>query len=147
MSSSISLKSRALNYLARRDHSKLEIINKLKPFAQLDEIMEVIRYLENVGFINDVKFICNYITYKQSKMGINRLRLELYRKIGDNSLVDQVLDEFDLDQVDTAYTLWSKKFTYPHDYNEKCKQIRFLLYRGFSIDVINRVLVRAKKID
>lgn len=143
-SSSISLKSRALNCLARRDHSKQEIINKLKPFASLDEIMEIINYLENLGFIDDAKFISNYITYKQSKMGINKLKLELYRKVGDKSLVDQVLDEFDLDQVSAAYAMWSKKFTYPSDYKEKCRQIRFLLYRGFNMDVINRVLDKAK---
>ena len=46
-------------------------------------------------------------------------------------------------EFDRALGVWKKKFgSKPVDASEKAKQIRFLMQRGFSGDIIRRVLNR-----
>ena len=47
-------------------------------------------------------------------------------------------------EIDRARAVWQRKFgEAPADYKEKARQIRFLAARGFSFDVISKILSEA----
>jgi len=46
--------------------------------------------------------------------------------------------------LDTAFKIWQKKFgQLPNTREERGKQMRFMMSRGFSMEIIQQVLSRA----
>jgi regulatory protein len=140
----ISLKNKALYYLARREYAYHELFNKLKPdyddeaqiHAVLDELV-VLKYLSNE------RYILSYLNYKSQKYGLQKIRYDLIQKTGDSNLVDNVLNDAKdkLNEYENAHRLWLKRFGIKAlDNKELAKQIRYLQYKGFSHDIIKQVL-------
>lgn len=76
-----SLNERAMNLLARREHSVTELKNKLlKANFDIDDIYEVIARLTETGLQSDERFAENYLRYRSQRgFGFQRIRLELKR--------------------------------------------------------------------
>ena len=141
-----SLKSRALDFLARRDHSYRELYTKLTRYSDdLDAICQILDDLVTKKFINDERFIESFVNSKSCKYGSLKIKHLLHDKVANNNLINQVIAEQNLDEVSTAYQIWQRKYRHqlPQDVAEKAKQIRFLLSRGFSMGIVNQVFSRA----
>lgn len=55
--------------------------------------------------------------------------------------VDAAIEEIEEPEEIRAYRLWVRRFgELPADRKERDRQIRFLMYRGFSMGAISRVL-------
>ncbi|EBR0130797.1 regulatory protein RecX, partial [Salmonella enterica subsp. enterica serovar Ajiobo] len=67
-----------------------------------------------------------------------RIRQELRRKGFDGELIDAVFSAQETDWFEQACEAKMKKFgeSLPADYKEKQKQMRYLMYRGFTSDQI-----------
>lgn len=124
----------ALRMLARREHSQLEIQQKLqqKDFEHAD-IQKTIALLIEQGYQSDERFAEAFIRmrYNQGK-GPIKIVLELKQR---------GVDQFDLsvyDWRDRAKQVAQKKFgsEAPKDYGEKAKRQRFLQSRGFDFEQI-----------
>ena len=138
------VRSTALDLLARREHSKFELEQKLrrKNFA-LDDIEKVLETLARKGLQSDVRFIENYIAMRSRKgYGPLRIRLELEERGIDKETIGRFLSELDPVWFERALILRIKKFGEKHPANlkEKAKQARYLNYKGFTGDHISRVL-------
>lgn len=123
--------------LARREHSQLELKQKLKQkaFAE-DEIAEAINTLVEQGYQSDERFAEAFIRVRhQQGKGPIKIAAEL-RQRGVEHFDLSVFDFFAL-----AGAVREKKFgsALPDQPKDRAKQQRFLLSRGFSFEQINHV--------
>ena len=132
--------SAALKMLIRREHSQLELSNKLqlKGFDDAD-IEHSIDLLIEQKYQSDERFseAFTLMRYNQGK-GPVIISSEL-KKRGIESFDLSIFDWFEL-----AKKVREKKFgqNLPLDYKTKAKQKRFLKSRGFDFDQINKAFPR-----
>ncbi len=140
----MSAKSVAVRLLSRREHSALEIRDKLlKRDFDENEINQTINELQQGGWLSDERFAEAYIRMRQLKgFGPIRISMELNERGVDDSIIETYLDEKDDSWQQTLLQQYSKKYkdSKIEDYNDKAKRIRFLQYRGFHLDKIYRLL-------
>ena len=139
------LKQRAVAYLARREHSRAELAKKLSAHGTQEEIDSVLNSLQDVKLLSDQRFAAAFIRSRAERFGVGRLRQELRQRGVEGELAERELKTDDLPaEIERARVVWQKKFDgQPADAKEWAKQARFLQSRGFSSDIIRRVLREA----
>ena len=139
--SAISLKNRALNLLARREHSYAELKIKLLPYGTQEEIESLLNQLREKNWLSDERFAEAWIKQRGTKYGRQRLQYELRQKGLDTELTEESLSLYLDDELSQARAVWQKKYgTTAQTPQEKAKQMRFLQYRGYSWDIIRQIL-------
>lgn len=167
----LSLKARALQCLAQREHSRLELRRKLIAHAARrvareaaedagagsaadsasfsrraapeagvdDEIDALLDWLCAHGHLDEARFVEARVRVREVRHGNLRIRHELglhglqLAPAEEQALVDSELAR--------ARQVWARKFDGPpRDAVERSRQMRFLVGRGFSADVIRRLL-------
>ena len=138
----ISLRVRAMRYLARREFSRSELNNKLLPYVQEGEDLDaVLDELVKRGWLSDARATTQLVHAKRNRFGSRRIAFELRQKGIPEDLIDEAMPGLKETELDTAHEVWIRKFgNIAQDAQEKGKQIRFLQSRGFSMDVIFKVL-------
>ena len=136
------LKARAVGLLARREHSRAELVRKLAPHGTPEDIEDVLAELERTGLLSDARFAEAYLRSHADRFGAARLRHALRGKGVAPDLIENRLAGQDLpDEFERARAVWERKFSAaPADAKEWARQARFLQGRGFSTDVIRRLL-------
>lgn len=144
-----SLETRALRYLARREHSRLELAQKLATDTQSsasEALSSLLDKLEQKGFLSEQRFVEQLVKTRRLKFGYQRIIYELKQKGIDEQLIANVLPELKETEFDAAYAVWRKKFgTLPINVKERGKQMRFMMSRGFSSEVIGQVLLHTEQ--
>ena len=140
----MSAKSVAVRLLSRREHSALEIRDKLlKRDFDEGEIEQTIIELQQGGWLSDERFAEAYIRMRQLKgFGPIRISIELRERGVKESIVDDYLQADDEGWQQTLEQQYLKKYKNKPivDYNDRAKRIRFLQYRGFALDVIYQLV-------
>lgn len=146
----ISLRARALQYLARREYSRAELRGKLLPHVQADEDFEQVSpanldaLLDDLaarGWLSDERAAAQLVHAKRSRFGTQRITHELRQKGIAEELISAALPALKESELEAAREVWRKKFgTVPQDEKEKAKQVRFLQSRGFALDVVFKLL-------
>ena len=142
-----SLKGRALRLLAAREQSRSELEKKLKAHEETPgQLAVVLDELQAKDFISEARVVESVINRRQAKLGVSRIRQELFSKGIDKEAVVEAMAGLKATELDRAKELWKKKFGarsngQPFDRAAQAKQMRFLAARGFSGDVIRRVMV------
>ncbi len=133
----------ALALLARRDHSKKELAQKLSKKFTLDfrELEILLEALVSSGYQDDLRFAENYTRSRLRKgFGPERIRLELKQKGVSNEVIDEILRSSDWQWLEAAESVLKKKYAkIPSDLKEKAQQSHFLRYRGFNSDQVRAV--------
>ncbi len=142
MPRSPSLKMRALGYLARREHSRLELERKLASHAQsLEALSSLLDGLEQSGFLSHTRLVEQLVQTRKDRFGSLRIMHELREKGIAENLISTALTDIKETEQDSAREVWRKKFgAVPANAKEFGRQTRFLMGRGFSPEVIRRVL-------
>ena len=147
----LSLKGRALKLLAQREHSRSELESKLaRHVEEGDDLAAILDELESKDFINSERVAASVVHRRASRMGTQRVVQELRSKGLDDALIKSTAAELQSTELERALQVWKSKFgsrepaTTPQ---EKAKQMRFLAARGFSGDVVRKVLKSAAEID
>ncbi|VAW52229.1 Regulatory protein RecX [hydrothermal vent metagenome] len=140
----MSAKSVAVRLLSRREHSAFEIRDKLqkRDFDEA-EIVQTIVELQQGGWLSDERFAEAYVRMRQLKgFGPIRIAIELNERGVKEAIAEAFLDANDESWQQTLVQQYQKKYKNKtiEDYNEKAKRIRFLQYRGFSLDKIYQVV-------
>ncbi|MFM9913117.1 MAG: recombination regulator RecX [Methylophilaceae bacterium] len=143
----VTLRQRALNCLARREHSRLELGRKLKPFVEEgDDLVALLDDFQKRGWISDQRFAEMVVHAKSGRYGKLKVAHELREKGVAEDLVTQAVDA--LDDVQSAKMVWQKKYgVHPENREAWAKQARFLQSRGFGFDVIKKVLAATNDDD
>ena len=137
-----SLKGRALRLLSQREHSRAELERKLAPHAQEPgELAKALDELQARDFINDGRAIESVIHRRAGKLGASRIKQELAAKGLSGEAVAEAMDQLKATELERAREVWRKKFgTAAQDAQQRSKQIRFLISRGFTAEVVRRVV-------
>ena len=136
-----SLRARALDILARNETGRAALKRKLAPHAQSEEELEaVLNEMAERGWQSDERYAEAFIHSKSRSRGRLRLQQELAAKGVDESLVRANLPDRDTELANALAVLHKKFAAPPQDFQEKQKQIRFMLYRGFEMDIVQAAL-------
>ena len=140
----------ALDLLARREHSAVELSAKLaKRFRSRDSdpdlIDRVIRQLVSDGLLSDQRFAVSRVRQLSGRgYGPARIRNELRRQRVDGLVSDSLQEAFDvpLDWTEAASTVYEKKYRgapivgdWDARQRERSRRLRFLQYRGFDANI------------
>lgn len=133
---------KALDLLARREHSQKELRQKLArrdfPAELLDAVLEEVK---SQGWQSDERFAEDYLNSRRRDLyGPERIRLELNERGVSDTIINNLINDNDDGWFDMAAQLKKKKFgdNAPENFEEKAKQMKFLQYRGFTIEQINQ---------
>ncbi|EMD6371406.1 regulatory protein RecX [Morganella morganii] len=138
----------AIWLLGRREYAGAELARKLKrKIAEKQEtspteehvLPRVMARLTDSQYLDDTRSIALFFQAGVRKLhGPVRIRQELRRKGFDGELIDAVFSAQETDWFEQAREAKMKKFgeSSPADYKEKQKQMRYLMYRGFTSDQI-----------
>jgi regulatory protein len=171
-----SIKVRALQWLAQREHSRDELRGKLLRLKQrrpartdegvgealelpyaghvplrmptelaepavdpAAEVETLLCWLEAHGHLSQERFVESRVHARQSRFGNLRIRQELQQH--GVTLDPDTQQALQRSEFDRAHALWCKKYGGPSDdAAARLRQMRFLAGRGFSIDVVRRVV-------
>lgn len=131
--------------MARRDYARKELDRKLsralKEGETYDMVTEVLDRLESAGYLSDERFAETRARVRSRTLGDARIRRELRQSGVSSEHVEAAMEEIEEPEEVRAYRIWKRRFDeLPKDRKERDRQIRFLMYRGFSMGAISRVI-------
>ncbi len=134
-------KNSAIYSLAMREHSRQEILNKLKrkEFSKEVDLNKLLDELEGKDYLSDQRFAESFIRYQSGRgQGSLKISNELKKRGVNTTLINTSLHEADVDWYQLAKEQYTKKFgdEKPENFKEKAKQMRFLSGRGFDFEII-----------
>ena len=136
--------NKALDLVSRREHSRHELRQKLnKRFPETMPIIEeALDKLVLNNILDDERFVEMYLNARARKgFGPKKIEMELYSKKVDTMLIGNAIEAYE-SWTENAENELKKKFKgiKPTDYKSKMKQKQFLFNRGFSTQIIERIL-------
>ncbi len=169
----LSLKARALQWLAQREQSRVELRRKLlrlarqraadaaaaaaadgtpegdsqsapDPQAEVDALLD---WLQAHRYLSDARFVESRVNARSARYGNLRIRQELsqHGAVLDSETAGRLKDS----ELARAHAVWLRKYggTPPDSAAEQARQMRFLAGRGFSAEAIRRVVRGARGDD
>ncbi|MFT7775934.1 regulatory protein RecX [Roseateles sp.] len=158
----LSLKARAIGLLAQREHSRIELRRKLlsierrSRMATLDADMRedaedaagaseaaidaLLDTLAAEGYLDETRFVESRLHVRAGRFGAQRIQQELARHGLQLDAEQQAA--LRATEMERAREVWHKRFgpEPSRDVAEQARQTRFLLARGFSPDLVRRLL-------
>ena len=90
---------------------------------------------------SDTRFADIISKVKGERYGSARVKQTLNQKGLAREIIDEKISELAQTEPQRAYEVWQKKFgQLPQNSAEYAKQTRFMAYRGFSFDLIKKIL-------
>ena len=142
---------KAYSLLSKRDYSVAVIRKKLFDFAYTDSsndfceiiIEDIIDDLKEKNWLSDERVVSTYINSKGNLYGEKRIWFEL-KKIGiDHQVIEKILQTFEFCDHEKAEILLGKKFKgQATSMKEKVKRRDYLMRRGFSCSISNKLALR-----
>lgn len=138
----LSLKARALKYLSTREHSRLELGRKLSRYAEEgDDVEALLDFLEKNNWLSQERFAESLVHRRAGRYGNARVLSELQQHGVKGDALDELKSELKESETARAREVWRRKFgQVPQDAEERSKQMRFLLQRGFSQGAVRAAL-------
>ena len=133
----------AMDLLARREHGRVELARKLLRSGAEPEVVDAaLDRLAEQGLLNEDRYLDSYVASKaRSGYGPARIREQLAQRGLSREAISQALDEAEVDWPAQLQQVWQRKFgRLPQDAREHAQQGRFLAYRGYPLNLINRLL-------
>ena len=138
----LSLRARALSFLARREHSRAELVRKLQPHTEdPDELKRLLDDFEQRGWLSEKRFVEQTVTRLAVKYGVQRIAHTLREKGVSEAAIAAALADAKSKELAAARSALRRKFSMPPaTKEERARQSRFLQGRGFDYDVIRRAM-------
>lgn len=131
--------NKAIQYLSRREYSRMELFAKLGKQSP-EAVDSVLDSLEKEGYLSDRRFTESFIRMRTAQgHGLNRVRFDLKKKGVDASMIAEAIEELEIDWYQLAAEVYRRKYSLAldkSDYKERSKRMRFMSQRGFSMDEI-----------
>jgi len=157
-----SLKARALRLLSMREYSRKGLAAKLQESAArmlklhpLEEraqtlaseaplavqIEAVLDDFEARGWLSDQRFAEALVRRRSERFGTRKIQDELKQAGVDSAKTADLLRSLKETEYQRAHELWLRKFgEIAQEQKERARQYRFLASKGFSSDVVSRVV-------
>ncbi|MFW9266397.1 recombination regulator RecX [Pseudomonas sp. NR3] len=139
----VAVRRAAMDLLARREHGRVELTRKLRQRGAPDELIDAaLDRLTEEGLLSEARYLESFVSYRaRSGYGPMRIREELGQRGLQRADIESALRESGIDWQQQLAETWRRKFSghLPIDIRERAKQGRFLAYRGYSMEMINRL--------
>jgi regulatory protein len=157
-----SLKARALRLLSMREYSRKGLAAKLEesvartvklqnpnedsgeaiPAVPLTaQIEAVLDDFEARGWLSDQRFAEALVRRRSERFGARKIQDELAQAGVDSSKTAELLRNLKETEYQRAHELWLRKFgALATEQKERARQYRFLASKGFSSDVVSKVV-------
>jgi len=136
----IEARKKAMDYLARREHGRSELYDKLTRFGFDAEVADdAVAQLVEDGLQSDTRFVEAFVRSRINQgKGPARIRADLRQKGVNDGVTEEGIQEAGQDWSALAIEVRLRKFgaERPADFKEKARQMRFLQSRGFEQDQI-----------
>ncbi|HIY34782.1 MAG TPA: recombination regulator RecX [Candidatus Eubacterium faecigallinarum] len=140
--------NKCADLLSRRDHSVKEMKMKLQRTVDSKSAQKAIdRYIE-AGYLDDERFCRSLVEYliNNKKYSENHIRQECYKRGISSDIINNVLEDFYIDNVDTIVELIQSKYLSKlQQENGTQKVIAALMRKGFSYSDIKSAFYRLEK--
>ncbi len=133
----------AMDLLARREHGRVELGRKLRQRGAPAELIDpALDRLAEEGLLSDARYLESFVRMRANAgYGPLRIREELAQRGLARDAIEQALRDSGFDWNAQLYEVWQRKFgVRPGDQRERARQGRFLSYRGYSLEMIGRLL-------
>ena len=137
-------KRRTMHLLEQMDRTEQQLREKLKqggyPQACIDLALE---YVKSFHYVDDYRYACTYINYRQDRMSRYQLKVKLYGKGVPGELIDRALEEcYEGDEQDQIIRLLEKKKfdAQNSDQKEFTRVYQYLMRRGFRSNDVLRAM-------
>ena len=133
-----------MDLLARREHGRVELTRKVRQRGACPDMIDIARdRLTEEGLLSESRYLESYINYRAgSGYGPLRIREELGQRGLSRGDIEEALRESGFNWQEQLEDTWRRKFAgkLPEDAKGRARQGRFLSYRGYTMDMIGRVL-------
>ncbi|WP_268799942.1 recombination regulator RecX [Pseudomonas huanghezhanensis] len=140
----VAIRRTAMDLLARREHGRVELTRKLRQRGAPPELIEAaLDRLTEEGLLSESRYLESFVSYRaRSGYGPSRIREELGQRGLQRADIELALKECGIDWREKLEETWQRKFSgqLPIDARERAKQGRFLMYRGYSPEMVGRLL-------
>ena len=138
----VSLRTRALGFLARREHTSAELRRKLAPHAESTaELDTLLDDLVRRRLLSEERYAESRAHTLTRKFGAARIERELRARGVAQTVAASAAAAARASEFERAQEIWRRKFgTLPRDRSEQARQARFLMGRGFSAELVRRIL-------
>ncbi len=140
----LAVRRAAMDLLARREHGRVELTRKLRKRGAPDELIGgALDRLAEEGLLSEARYLESFVAYRaRAGYGPQRIREELGQRGLARGDIDLALRDSGIDWFEQLRETWQRKYAgrLPNDARERAQQGRFLAYRGYSLDMIGRLL-------
>jgi regulatory protein len=155
----LSLKARALQWLAQREHSRVELRRKLmraarqrdadapEPVDAGREVDALLDWLVAERHLSETRFVESRVHARSARFGQRRIAQELAQH--GVALEPTAAEQLKATEFERARSVWLRKYgsSPAADAAERARQMRFLAARGFGAEVIRRVVRGEDDVD
>lgn len=138
----LSLKARAIAYLSRREHSRVELARKLSAYCEDPaEIERLLDTLQHGNWQSDERFAEAFVQRTSARQGTMRIMQTLHQHGLPDEALDTLRAQLQESEAGRVRAVWERKFgMLPVDARDYARQYRFLASRGFSSECVRRLL-------
>jgi regulatory protein len=131
-----------LRLLGQREHTRLELERKLARYEEEPgTLAQALDELQAKGYLDEQRAAESLVHRRAGRLGAARLRQEMQDRGLARELIEQALAGLKDSELTRAREVWRRRFeALPIDAQERARQTRFLLTRGFSAEVVRRVM-------
>ncbi len=138
----------AYNYLSYRQRSRKEIERKMKSKKVSAKVIDkVIKWLEELNYLNDEEFAKQLIENKIERRPIGRRMLEqklfqsgIDRELRERSLKENYSEEKELEKAEELLKKYVKKVKYKDEFDRRNKCFKYIVSRGFGYSIAEEVI-------
>ena len=140
---SLRIRKKALQYLARREHTRSQLRKKLLRHGSRNEVNEVLDRLVSDNILSESRYLESYIrSYAYKLYGPEYITASLCHQGFDPDKVEQSLSAARIDWLAGARRFYAKKFVRSKamDEQEQQRRTHAMQRRGFREETIRAVL-------
>lgn len=143
-------KSKALSILKKQDRTQEEVRNKLKKDGYTSDVIDkAIEYLVELDYINDYRYVENYIESKKNKKSIIQIKNILKQKGINNQVIEVIIDDNYINEYKVLERLIEKKLINMNIEKLDKEQYQKLYYhfvrKGFNTTDVIKQLYKYRK--
>lgn len=136
-------KLRALHLLTAMDRTEADLREKLAASYCDRTVEEAIAYVKSFGYIDDERYVKNYIESRSRNKSRRQIEQELIFKKGlSKEIVAQGFEDAQMTEVSEVIEKYMRKKRITADccdYEQKRKFYAYMLRKGFQMDDLNKV--------
>lgn len=136
---------RAMHLLTKKDYTIEQLYKKLSEGEYTQEaVNQAIAYMKSYHYVDDERYVQNYIRYQSGKKSRRQIKFELEKKGISKDIIDKFQDDIEElknGEIELIRVLLQKRCKEPEkvDEKEKSKHYMYFMRKGFQNSDIRRV--------